>query len=423
MGTTRSSELDSLQSFIQTVKESFTTSPQPPYTGVSSPQPRQRRRRKGVSRSMPTSCSPKPSSPAAGSSYANYVFIMADSQLPTPGSTDSHLSQPSRRTPPPKRFAFVSVRQPSKRTLQTTRKANAEARAHVTKEFHRNARVERAEKYGTSVSPGPEIAQAQERSDSDEGNRSETRIRRKRGKVGGRQREIVEEAYEEFDIASRQRVDANSNLPVALIRPGSSITIRSPVSSFRRDPFQCLPFTDTPALQDRILDFAQQNTWTETVVFPGRKDGFQNPVIPAWMAASREHPVVLNAFMYGAATQMSAIHRKQEISKEAEMTRFKYYHKTITLIGKHLRELDHDTPPFDALLMAVMIMMIHGRVPEQPQQREIHPESPLARQQFVHVYGRIEVDEKHLAGFLGLIERKQGIKNIRTYGMAECMAL
>jgi hypothetical protein len=337
--------------------------------------------------------------------------------------TDSHPYLASRRTPPPKRFAFVSVREPSKRTLQTTRKTNAEARAHVTKEFHRRARMERAERYDTSVNPGSEITHAQERSGSEKGSRTKPNIEGKGAQRPDTQPEVVELADEEFDIASRQRLDPSGTLPAAYISSGSSIAIRSPVSSYRRDPFQCLPFAETLALQDRILDWATTRTWTETVIYPGRKDISQHPVIPAWIAASHEHPVILYAFMYAAATQISAVHRGHELAKEAEITRLKCYQRTVTLVAKHLRELEDESPPFDALLMAVMILLVHGRVPEQPQLPEIHPESPLARQQFIHVYGRIEVDEKHLAGLLVLIERKQGIKNVGTYGMAECIAL
>lgn len=293
-----------------------------------------------------------------------------------------------------KRFKFVEVRSPSKRQLQLTRKCEAAARAHVTKEFHRNIRLQRVERLAAVQSSSGNVRHA-----------DASRAMKREESTG--------KADEDGDTNIKQEPDDFNSTILADLSPQSS------VSSYRRDPFSSLPLDDSPPLQDLVLDFAANNTWPDTV--PSRRNDLPvNPVIPAWMQSARDFPVVLNAFLYASSLQMSSVRGGRDISKDAALTRFHYYQKSIALVNKSIKELDG--PPSDALIMAVCCLAVHGKANTE-QLPEIHPQSPLARQQFLHVYGRIENDKKHLIGLIGLIARKGGVENMETYGMSETIAL
>ncbi len=58
-----------------------------------------------------------------------------------------------------------------------------------------------------------------------------------------------------------------------------------------------------------------------------------------------------------------------------------------------------------------------------PFPQQVHPLSPLATAQNLHVYGSMANDEKHIQGIRLLVAQKGGLDNIHLYGLADTMAL
>jgi hypothetical protein len=54
---------------------------------------------------------------------------------------------------------------------------------------------------------------------------------------------------------------------------------------------------------------------------------------------------------------------------------------------------------------------------------EVHPQSPLAKLNFLDVYGAMVNDENHIAGILLLLKEGGGLDAIDLYGMAETSQL
>ena len=129
---------------------------------------------------------------------------------------------------------------------------------------------------------------------------------------------------------------------------------------------------------------------------------------------------MFHAFLYAAALHLLVATKGREDTESASKLRFAHYSQTIKLVYGHIANLQG--PPPDALIMAVTVLAVHGR-PDERVLPPCHPRSPLAEQQYLHIYGEILMADEHVPALKTLIEKKGGIKGIRTYGMAETIQL
>ena len=293
------------------------------------------------------------------------------------------------------RYMFIECQTPDKAKLKNTRGSKSAARAHVTKEFHRKVRLKRRDTFVSDVSTSPPPL-AQPKSEE----------------VAIKEEAIEEDDGELEQIPARQRSPSVSD-------PVARSVIQWNISQSRSDPFNQLPIQDMPPFLQRVLDHALVHTWPATVPSKG-SNALENPVNAAWLQASMQYPVVFHAFLYAASLQLLTAYKGRELVKSGEMIRFDHYQKAIRLINKHITELDG--PPPDALIMAVTTLAVHGSRASEPG-TECHPQSPLATQQYLHMYGQMLIAESHVSGLTELIQRKGGIEGMETYGMADTIAL
>lgn len=107
----------------------------------------------------------------------------------------------------------------------------------------------------------------------------------------------------------------------------------------------------------------------------------------------------------------------------APMLRLEHKTRTIALIKDALNlQQDPNTPPSDALIMAIAILAIHGSR-DHVDHPYIHPKSPLAEAQMLHVYGNMVNDESHVRWITYMIMQKGGLEGLELYGMADTMGL
>jgi hypothetical protein len=290
------------------------------------------------------------------------------------------------------RYMFIECQTPDEAKLRNTRGSKSAARAHVTK------RQETFTADTTDSSPSPSSRSP-----------PEVEIREEDNGVDVDADEDL--CLEEIPIQSRERSPSISD-------PVARSVIRSTLSQSRTDPFNSLAIQDMSPFLQRVLDHALVHTWPSTVPAKGSLT-LANPVNSAWLQSSLQYPVVLHAFLYAASLHLSMLCKAQEMASTCWL-RFDQYRRAIALVNKHIRELEG--PPSDALIMAVTTLAVHGRMGEVSRP-ECHPPSPLATQQYIHVYGQLLPEETHIQGLRMLLRRKGGIDKIETYGMAETLAL
>jgi len=131
-------------------------------------------------------------------------------------------------------------------------------------------------------------------------------------------------------------------------------------------------------------------------------------------------PVAFHAFTYATTLHLLCVHRGRELVKSAPLMRLHHKVEAIKLVNEQLRNLTG--PPTDALIMSVAILAIHGSYDEFVYP-EIHPTSPLATAQNLHVYGNMVNEEQHLQAIILLIMQKGGLESLELFGMADTMAL
>ncbi|RMZ92250.1 hypothetical protein DV736_g544, partial [Chaetothyriales sp. CBS 134916] len=168
----------------------------------------------------------------------------------------------------------------------------------------------------------------------------------------------------------------------------------------------------------RVLDYALNNTWPETV--PAKGNALDNPVNKAWLQTCLEYPVMMHGLLYAASMQMSFVGDSSEEGPIVERIRFAHYSETIKQVYKHISTLEG--PPPDALVLVVVTLAVHGRAEKEPAIK-CHPKSPLHKLQFLHIYGSMHLALEHLPALMSLLQRKGGLAGVTTYGMAETLQL
>ena len=314
------------------------------------------------------------------------------------------------------RYMFIECQTPDKAKLKNTRGSKSAARAHVTKEFHRKVRLKRRDGFTSTTTAGsaspttstPGIA----RSNSISTIKSEESFT-------GSTVKYEDEDDDDDEVESLQRIPTRESRSPSVSDPMARSVIQLSLSQSRTDPFNQLPIADMPPFMQRVLDHALVHTWPSTVPVR-RNESIDHPVKAAWLHSCMQYPVVFHAFLWAASLQLLNACNGRELVRSAEMMRYDHYQKAITLINKHITELDG--PPSDALIMAVTTLAVHGKRAPQPGV-ETHPPSPMASQQYMNMYGQFFVEESHVNGLKELIQRKGGIDGMHTWGMADTIAL
>jgi hypothetical protein len=147
------------------------------------------------------------------------------------------------------------------------------------------------------------------------------------------------------------------------------------------------------------------------------------------------HPVAFHAFIYATSMHLLDAHDGHELQPSAPMMRQSHKYETIRLVNEELRNLSLSptatarsdargmlSSPSEALIMAVTILAIHGRR-DDTAYPYVHPMSPLAEAQHLHVYGHMVNDDTHIKGIILLIKQKGGLQGMELYGMADTLAL
>jgi hypothetical protein len=299
------------------------------------------------------------------------------------------------------RYMFIECQTPDEAKLRNVRGSKSAARAHVTKEFHRKVRLQRRETF---------TAETASQSPTSEPSPPQVDIKEDIVKE-----EALDDAEEPLDNIPAEDRERSSSVSSGLV----SMAVQSLLSQERSDPFDSLPIPDMSPFLHRVLDYAMMNTWPATIPVRGNRP-FENPVNAAWLNSAMEYPVLFHAFLYAASLQLLTLRNGKEQCKSDSVLRFDQYQKAVRLINKHISELDG--PPPDELILAVTILAVHGSRAEEPAP-ECHPQSPLATLQYLHVYGQMLAEEKHVGGLKELLQQKGGIEAMDVYGMADAMAL
>ncbi|KAK5031560.1 hypothetical protein LTR13_007549 [Exophiala sideris] len=239
-----------------------------------------------------------------------------------------------------------------------------EVRSHITKAFHRRTKITRLEA-STRVPATPEL-KPQTSTGAAKGDDDAAQIGRSLSSDKDAKTGVARNRCSSKDGSVQYYTDQQSN---TVLRDGGF------------NAFDLLTGQRMPQYIHLVLDHALQISWPNTI--PIKSKAVINPV---------QRPLI----------------------------RLSHKTETIKLVNQQLRSLDG--PASDALIMAVAILAIHGSRDETVHP-EVHPPSPLASAQNVHVYGNMINDEQHTQAILVLIEQKGGLESLELFGMADIMAL
>lgn len=159
-------------------------------------------------------------------------------------------------------------------------------------------------------------------------------------------------------------------------------------------------------------------SWPQTV--PVRNTKAANPVSSKWFSFAMASPIAFHSLVYATTLHVLNAHNGQELTLDAPVLRLSHKVKTINLIKEALATMVG--PADDALIMAVIILAIHG-YRDNTVYPQVHPQSPLAKAQHLHVYGNMIHDEAHLKWIVYLIAQKGGLDAVELYGFADVVAL
>ncbi|KIW35457.1 uncharacterized protein PV07_02153 [Cladophialophora immunda] len=346
---------------------------------------------------------------------------------------------------PTSRFMFVEYSKPVEPVKGQKRRRGgpSEVRAHITKNYHRALRVKRLE----ALKKGQDGGTA-ERSKLEprEGPAREAR----EGEDGDCDGVDEEELGENGDGEGQSPRKPSCTPPVGddhkdiIPHLSSARGLQSVLGEGRIDPFDAFPVQGVPLFVHQVLDHALSYSWPNTVPVK-RSLSNMNPVKSAWLKCGMEHPVAFHAFVYAASYHILCAYNGREINDSAPLLRLSHKVETIKLVNEQLQSLSLSLPkrkqrdyntsrengsgigatttaPTDALIMAVTIMSIHNTRDETPYPK-VHPTSPMAKVNNLHVYGAMVNDEKHIQGILLLVSQKGGLEGLEMYGMADTMQL
>nr|KAK5441078.1 hypothetical protein LTR18_006922 [Exophiala xenobiotica] len=279
----------------------------------------------------------------------------------------------------PSRFMFVEYKEPTipAQGQKRRRGGPSEVRAHITKEFHRKLRVKRLD----SLRPQTTLTD--------------------RSKLV----RPVAHHDEEIQTATLPRTSTMPASPKSLagfpdedtsVQVNLSPGLKNGLGEDRTDPFNALPVNQMSKYSHMVLDHQ----------LPGDSD------------LVAEHSSRKIESIESGQKRMAQMGR--EIVKSAPVMRLHHKIEAIKLVNEQLRHLTG--PPTDALIMSVAILAIHDSYDEIVHPK-IHPTSPLATAQNLHVYGNMVNEEQHLQAIILLIMQKGGLESLELFGMADIMAL
>ncbi|KIV89266.1 hypothetical protein PV10_08845 [Exophiala mesophila] len=334
------------------------------------------------------------------------------------------------------RYMFVEYAAPAPPPpLGTKRRRGgpSEVRAHITKEFHRRLRVKRLGSLNPLPLRGddtsdPPMPPPPTHNDQVLATVSTSLPDRTLSKHLN-----VEEHHEEHDAVPPEKGNATSLLsddssddpqrigstgrpPQGAISP--TLSASPLLGESNVDPFEVLPFSTAPSFIQHVLKHAVVHSWPQTV--PARNNSTANPVSSKWFSFAMESPIAFHSLVYATTLHVLNAHNGQELTSDAPVLRLSHKVTTINLIKESLATLTG--PPTDALLMAVIVLTIHGHR-DDTVYLDVHPQSPLAKAQFLNVYGNMIHDEAHFKWIVYLIAHKGGLDAIELYGFADIVAL
>ncbi|KIV80502.1 hypothetical protein PV11_07998 [Exophiala sideris] len=276
-----------------------------------------------------------------------------------------------------------------------------EVRSHITKAFHRRTKITRL-KASTRVPATPEL-KPQTSTGAAKGDDDAAQIERSLSSDKDAKTGVARNWCSSKDGSVQYYTDQQSN---TVLRDGGF------------NAFDLLTSQRMPQYIHLVLDHALQISWPNTI--PIKSKAVINPVQSAWLKCAMQWPVVFHAFIYATTLHLLNASNGRELIQSGPLIRLSHKTETIKLVNQQLRSLDG--PASDALIMAVAILAIHGSR-DETEYPEVHPPSPLASAQNVHVYGNMINDEQHTQAILLLIEQKGGLESLELFGMADIMAL
>ncbi|KIX97019.1 uncharacterized protein Z520_07133 [Fonsecaea multimorphosa CBS 102226] len=350
---------------------------------------------------------------------------------------------------PAGRFMFVEYSKPVEPVKGEKRRRGgpSEVRAHITKNYHRALRVKRLEALRKGQDGGGPVEKSKlEPRDGPARETSEGETQD--GDVAIEEHEEKEDGDEFSPHKPYPTPPVDDDREDLALQLRSARGLQSLLGEGRIDPFDALPVQGVPLFIHQVLDHALSHSWPNTVPVKSSLHTM-NPVKSAWLKCGMEHPVAFHAFVYAASYHILCAYNGREINESAPLLRLSHKVETIKLVNEQLRSLSLSSPtkrkgrdynttsresgnggraintttvPTDALIMAVTIMSVHN-TRDETEYPKVHPLSPMAKVNNLHVYGAMVNDEKHIQGILLLISQKGGLGGIELYGMADTMQL
>ena len=112
----------------------------------------------------------------------------------------------------------------------------------------------------------------------------------------------------------------------------------------------------------------------------------------------------------------------QSIPKTSEalgLARLSHYSKAIRLLQQRIEVLKG--PASEELILSMLILGVNADVEDAIE--EVHPESPLARSQYMHLYGRLTLMPSYATVVHQLVEGRGGIFKLKHLALADWLLL
>lgn len=210
----------------------------------------------------------------------------------------------------------------------------------------------------------------------------------------------------------------SEHMRVSDLRTSTTTSPRTLLGAGRVDPFQTYPvYVQHTSHAPELIDHSMTVLWRG--LRPPEDNGAVSKLGTAWRGKMAEHPIVMNALLFGAQAHKDVL-RGPRLSVDSSIRLF-YKLQTMRLLNEELK--NPEKTPLDDIILAVLALSTNEVETTYAVKKERSPfNSPLAGTQWLDVYGGMPHLPAHTTAMRSLVARRGGLESIELEGLAEVLS-